>query len=114
MSAEHDTTPRNDIVLRGRLAAPAVERSLPSGDAMATFRLVVDRSPRRGSSPRVDTLDCVAFTAALRRSLARWNAGDVIEVNGTLHRRFFRSGSAAASRYEVEISSASRVQRAAP
>ena len=103
---------RNDVVLRGRLAAPMVERSLPSGDAVGTFRLVVDRVPRRGSSARVDTLDCVAFTAALRRSLSRWNAGDVIEVSGALHRRVVRAGAGAASRYEVEISRASRVQRA--
>jgi single-strand DNA-binding protein len=104
----------NEVRLRGRLSAPVLERELPSGDVLASFRLVVERDTRReAASPKVDTLDCVAFRADVRRRLARWAPGDVVEVQGALRRRFFRTGSGAASRYEVEVRTASRVARGA-
>ncbi len=37
---------RNDVVLRGRMSAPAEIRTLPSGDPLLTFRLVVRVSAR--------------------------------------------------------------------
>jgi single-strand DNA-binding protein len=104
----------NQVRLRGRLAAVAIERSLPSGDVVSTFRVVVDRAAVRGagSGPRVDTLDCAVFKADGRRRIGRWQPGDVIEVEGALRRRFFRTASGAASRYEVEVTVLSRVARA--
>ena len=105
----------NEIRLRGRLAAVPDERTLPSGDAVVTFRLVVDRparSLRSASSARVDTLDCAVFKADLRRRARGWQPGDVVELRGGLRRRFFRTGGGPASRYEVEVGSASRVARA--
>ena len=111
-----DTEPLNEILLRGRLAAPPAERELPSGDTVLTFRLVVDRPPRAAgrrssSSVRVDTLDCAAFAPALRRRLRGWQPGDVLEIRGSLRRRFFRTGGGPASRYEVEVGAASRVAK---
>ena len=106
----------NDIRLRGRLAAAPEERTLPSGDAVVTFRLVVDRPARAlrsASSARVDTLDCATFASAVRRRCLQWKPGDVLEVQGSLRRRFFRTGGGPASRYEVEVASATRVARAA-
>jgi single-strand DNA-binding protein len=104
---------RNEVVLVGRVSAPAVERELPSGDMIMIWRLVVDRPPRRtragvgravgGRSPTIDTLDCVAWTAGLRRTARSLAAGDVVAVEGALRRRFWRAGSAAASRCEVEV-----------
>lgn len=105
----------NEVRLRGRLAAGSVERPLPSGDVIATFRLVVERPVvRRGpvARARVDTLDCVVHRAEARRRVARWAAGDVIEVVGCLRRRFFRAGGSTASRYEVEATGLTRVARA--
>ncbi len=105
----------NDIRLRGRLAAAADQRELSSGDAVVTFRLVVDRpvrALRSASSARVDTLDCAAFAAGVRRRCLQWQPGDVLEVQGSLRRRFFRTGAGPASRYEVEVASATRVARA--
>ena len=91
------------VRLRGRLSgATAVQ--LPSGDEAVAFRIVVDRPARsRGPSGRVrvDALECIAWTAAARRRLLAWHDGDVIEVEGMLQRRFWKSGSAAASRTEV-------------
>ena len=105
----------NDIRLRGRLAAVATARELPSGDEVVTFRLVVARparARRSASSARVDTLDCAAFAAGVRRRTLQWQPGDVLEVRGSLRRRFFRTGGGPASRYEVEVASATRVARA--
>jgi len=110
-----DTSPLNDVHLRGRLSASPEQRELPSGDVVAVFRLVVDRPPRSAStvsSARVDTVDCAVFRADLRRRSASWEPGDVIEVSGSLRRRFFRTGGGPASRYEVEVLAASRVLRA--
>lgn len=104
----------NEVRLRGRLAAIALERTLPSGDVVATFRIVVDRPPVRPGSPstaKVDTLDCAAFRADARRRLARIAPGEVIEVEGSLRRRFYRAGAAAASRYEVEVRTLVRASR---
>jgi len=113
-----ETSAVNEIVLRGRLAAVPDERQLPSGDTVLMFRLVVDRPPRSGggraasTATRVDTLDCAVFKSDLRRRARGWQPGDVVELRGGLRRRFFRTGGGPASRYEVEVGSASRVARA--
>ena len=112
---------RNEVVLVGRVAAPALERELPSGDVIATWRLVVDRPPARRAvqegqrPPTVDTLDCVGWTAAVKRGAHRLGAGDVVAVEGALRRRFWRAGAGAgaASRYEVEVASVKRLAKAA-
>ena len=111
---------RNEIVLVGRLAAEPESRELPSGSVITTFRLVVRRDPEprdRGRpsevrTPTVDTLDCVAWRADLRRQLGRWHPGDVLEVEGALRRRFWRSPAGPASRTEVEARRVQRVARA--
>ena len=103
----------NVVRLVGRLSAPPVEVVLPSGDKMCTFRVVVGRPESHKSLQRVDALECVAFMARVRRSALSWQPGDVVEVEGAIRRRFFRTPAGAASRVEVEVSSARRVRRAA-
>ncbi len=111
---------RNEVVLVGRVAAAAEERELPSGDLLCTWRLVVDRPPtppRRqavGRPVTVDTLDCTAWSAQVRRTARGLQPGDVVEVSGSLRRRFWRAGAAAASRCEVEVASVRRLSRAVP
>lgn len=102
----------NEVRVVGRLSALPQHRELPSGDEVTTFRVVVprDRSVSRAS---VDALECAAWTAAVRRTVARWGPGDTVEVSGTLRRRFFRvGGGAASSRVEIEVRRARRVRRA--
>lgn len=112
--------PCNEVVLVGRLSAPVEERTLPSGDVLATWRLVVDRPPPRrppregGRTVTVDTLDCVAWTGRLRQSARRLRPGDVVRVEGALRRRFWRAGAGAASRCEIEVAGLERLARAAP
>lgn len=121
---EPDTTPaRNEVVLWGRLSAPAEQRELPSGDVIVTLRVVVERPtglPRSAGSarrrttdgkarpPGVDTIDVVCWSASTRRAALRLGAGEQIEVDGALRRRFFAGAAGRQSRYEVE---AARVRR---
>lgn len=111
----------NEVVLVGRLAAQAIGRTLPSGDELLSWRVVVDRPPARagtvavggGRPVTIDTVDCVAWAAGVRRSVGNWVAGDVIRVEGALRRRFWRAPTGGpASRYEVEALKVSRVARA--
>ena len=118
MSAPHATAAAksatvNEVRLVGRISQPPQERVLPSGDTVWTFRVVVDRPARRSRSRQsVDALECAAWTSRARRSVANWSVDDVVEVNGALRRRFFRSGGAAASRVEVEMTSGRVIRRA--
>jgi single-strand DNA-binding protein len=111
MTTIDDLQVDNAVFLRGRLAAPPVARELPSGDEVLTFRLTVDRAPNGAESrARVDSIDCATLAARARRCLERAQPGDCLEVNGVLQRRFWRSGGALGSRYEVVVNSA-RVSR---
>jgi single-strand DNA-binding protein len=49
----------------------------------------------------------------VQRQSERWESGDVLDLNGSLRRRFFRSGSGTGSRTEIEVLSARLVRRAA-
>jgi single-strand DNA-binding protein len=104
----------NTVLLRGRLSSAAVERELPSGTVIASFRLSVPRARTAmtaGSAQGVDWVDCTAWTARLRRSVATWAVGDPVEVSGALRRRFYRAGDGSATRLEVEVLAARRVRR---
>lgn len=113
------TTPalehRNEVHVVGRVAADPVLNRLPSGDFVATVRLVVER-PRppagRSRRPRVDALACAAWGAGVRRTVMRWCADDIVEVKGALHRRFWRGDAGPQSRYEIELAEARRLYRA--
>ena len=107
----------NEVLLVGRLAAAAQERELPSGDLLTTWRLVVDRPPRTlpegVRQPSIDTFDCATWSAGVRKQVAAYSPGDVLRVEGALRRRFWRAGTSAASRYEVEVTRVKRVAKAA-
>jgi single-strand DNA-binding protein len=102
----------NEVFLRGRLAAEPEPRTLPSGDEIVTFRLTVPRSGTAPSRAKVDSIDCAAGLARVRRCLDRAEPGDQLEVTGSLHRRFWRTGAGLGSRYEVQVSTARRISRA--
>ena len=109
--------PRNEVVLLGRVSAAAQERELPSGDLLATFRVVVDRPPSRRPAPSgarlptFDALTCVAWSARVRRTAASLSVGDVVEVTGALRQRYWRAGGGLGSRTEVEAHTVRRVAR---
>jgi single-strand DNA-binding protein len=95
----------NDLLLRGRVSAIAVEKELPSGDKVVEFRLVVSRQHRDG----VDTLDIGAWSAKSRRTALTLKPAEWIEVSGSVHRRFWRGASGLASRWQVEAAEISRI-----
>jgi single-strand DNA-binding protein len=105
-------TVTNQVCLQGRLSREPEEKVLPSGDAVWVLRIVVPRedSDRKG----VDWIDCAVWGGRLRRSVAGWGAGDEVEVQGALRRRFFRVAGAAASRVEVEARTGRLIRRAGP
>ena len=111
----------NEVRLAGRVSGMPQEKVLPSGDLVVLFRLVVRRPAARRSTtagPRakgaatkgavVDTLDVACWSARPRKAALRLHDGDAAEVTGSLHRRFFRAGGAAASRYEVAAATVTR------
>lgn len=104
---------RNVVNLVGRLSAAAAERVLPSGDTVVCWRLIVTRplDPSR-SSTAADTIDCVARTPGQGRRALAWISGDTLEINGALHRRFWRGPEGVRSRYEVDVLTARRVAKA--
>lgn len=107
---------QNSVVLTGRISSAPVERELPSGDRILTFRLVVAReaSPMTARSRQTaDWVDCVVWGGRPRRTVRTWRVDDEVAVEGALRRRFFRAAGSPASRVEVEILSARRVGRAA-
>lgn len=110
----------NEVTLVGRVSAAPEERTLPSGDLLLIWRLVVDRPPSRRPLPdgvravTTDTFDCVARAGGARRSARAFGPGDVVRVEGALRRRFWRTGGGPASRCEVEVAAARRLTRAAP
>ena len=99
-------TGQNTVKLRGRVSSAPLERDLPSGDVILTFRLVLerDRSPMTARSRQSsDWVDCVAWGGRVRHTAAGWRVGDVVEVEGALRRRFFRADGRTATRVEVEV-----------
>jgi single-strand DNA-binding protein len=93
----------NEVRLRGRLADAPTVRELASGDVLAVFRVIVDRPP--GGRVRVDTIECSTTKPRVRRSLARSQLGDQVDIQGSLRRRFWRTPTGPASRYAVEVDS---------
>lgn len=95
----------NDLLLRGRVSAPAVEKELPSGDKVVEFRLIVSRAERGG----VDTIDVAAWSSKMRRSALTLKEGEWVEITGAIHRRFWSGPAGVASRWQVEAAEISRL-----
>jgi single-strand DNA-binding protein len=108
------TDAENRVLLRGRVADTAEQRTLPSGDEIVSFRLIVDRSAaaRRRSRQLVDTFDCSVWTARLRKKALKLEPGDRVEVSGELRRLFSSRGGAVSSRVYVDLGSLTRLPAA--
>jgi single-strand DNA-binding protein len=112
-SSQDDPGVANEVRLVGRLSQEPEMRELPSGDTIWTFRVVVPRLPtRERPRPPVDALECCVWSGRLKRSVRSWRAGDVVEVTGSLRRRFYRAGGGASSRVEVEALTGRVIRRA--
>jgi single-strand DNA-binding protein len=104
----------------GRLGARHQTRELPSGLEITSFIVIVDRAPEsRGrsgtkkatgtggstgpSAVTVDSIACVTSRARVRDSVDRWEPGTVVEIEGCLRRRFWRSGAGLGSAMDVDV-----------
>lgn len=95
------------VTIVGRLGSRVEERTLPSGDVLTSFTVVVDRPRRRGDAPtaaKVDAIPCQAAQATVLRRLASLEPGAWVRAEGRLRRRFWRSGAGLGSAMEVEVS----------
>ncbi len=88
----------NDLLLRGRVSAPATSKELPSGDKVVEFRLIITRTEREG----VDTLDIAAWSAKSRKIALTLEGDEWVEISGSIHRRFWQSPTGVASRWQIE------------
>lgn len=102
----------NEVHLIGRLAGPATPKTLPGDEAAIGFRLSVGRPPEQVRRQKSDSIDCVCSRAATIKAAAGWARGDVLELNGALHHRFWREGAATLNVYDVEVRTVRRVSRA--
>lgn len=95
----------NDVALRGWVTTVATERELPSGDCVVSFRIAITR-PEGG----VDTIDLESWSARTRRSALSLKDGDWVEIQGSIRRRFWKSGQGLASRWQVITNEIKRIQ----
>ena len=102
----------NSVHLVGRISGAPLERQLPSGDHLVTFRVVVPRSTaaRRRTRQSVDTLECSAWSARARRVAARLAVGDAVTVTGELRRTFRRGRAGVRSWVTVDVDRIERTQ----
>ena len=115
--ADTDEVAANDVRLVGRLSAAPATVELPSGDILMTFRISVPRTAsaaqgeRDRPGQRVDSVPCTVWAPRLRRSIATWRSGDLVEVGGAVRCRFYQAGGATRSRVEVEATTARIMRR---
>lgn len=109
----------NRVELIGRVSAEPQFRTMPSGDRAVLWRVVVRRSAVAGArsgaahpGATIDTIECVAWAAAVQRRVEKWHIGDTVECEGALRRRFWRTEQGTTSRYEVEVHRAHRIRAA--
>lgn len=103
----------NEVSLVGRVTSEPEEVVMPSGDRLVKLRVSVPRPEERKTRQAVDVFDCAAWSARSRRSVASWNVGDVVQIEGAVRRRFYRAaGGALSSRVEVEVQRTRRLRKA--
>jgi single-strand DNA-binding protein len=102
----------NSVQLVGHVSGVPIERQLPSGDHLVSFRVVVERSAaaRRRTRQSIDTVECSAWSAKLRRTAVGLAVGDLVTVSGELRRTFRRSRGGVRSWVTVDVD---RIERAA-
>ena len=86
---------RNIAILVGRLARPAEERTLPSGDRVATLEVLVEGV----DGQRSETVPVSWFNPST--DIVVLAAGTELVIVGSVRRRFFRSGGLTQSRTDL-------------
>jgi single-strand DNA-binding protein len=105
----------SEVTIQGRLGARVDRRELPSGDEVTIFTVVVDRPARDAAkggvrAATVDAISCQTFRAAVARRVAGLESGEWVRVEGTLRRRFWRTGMGLGSAMEVDVARLERLR----
>lgn len=93
---------RNHVHLIGKLGAHIHVRELPSGDGLVAFHVVLPRV-RPQTATKVDALPCHVTSPALMRRVQGLEPGQMLEIEGALRRRFWRSPNGLGSAVEVHV-----------
>ena len=87
------------VDITGRLGAHVRTRELPSGDALTSFTVIVDRPAReQHGTAKVDAIGCTASNrkrAERIERMERMEPGMMVTIVGVLRRRFWRAGAQA-------------------
>lgn len=105
MSTTTEPTAQNQVVAVGRLGARVERRTLPSGDDVTVFTVIVDRpeNERGHARTKVDAIPCQTFKPVVARRLAASSEGDLVRIEGVLRRRFWRTPGGLGSAVEVDV-----------
>lgn len=101
--------PRNEVFLEGRVSNLPTEKLLPSGDTVTEFRIVIDRKNPKGDRREVDTLDIAVWLTKVRKKAMTLQIDDWVSIDGAVRRRFWKSPTGLASRWQVEASQLRRL-----
>jgi single-strand DNA-binding protein len=101
---------RNRIDLVGRVTAEPARRELSAGRRLVTWRLAMTRrAEEQRAGAEVDAVNCVSFDPRVHAGVRGWTIGDVVQVQGALRRRFWRTSAGTASFFEVEAEEVRRL-----
>ncbi|MFI6603143.1 single-stranded DNA-binding protein [Nonomuraea sp. NPDC050536] len=100
---------RNEVLLVGRLSAAAEDKTLPGGDVLTKWRLIVRRRRHRRGSTVYDSLPCVTFDPVVAAVVHGLRPRDPLQVSGSLRLRVYGPTTAKVFNYEVEVEAASSV-----
>lgn len=101
----------NEVHLIGRLAKAPETKTTRSGEEAVTFRMKVARPPAAIQERGSDDIECISSRAAAVKAAAGWSPGDVLELHGSLRRRWWRDGARTLSAYEIEVGTVRRVTK---
>ena len=85
----------NVAIVRGRLSSPPRKTELESGDLIVRYEVTVGRDDGPADSVPV------SWVGPPKQAPPELDAGDEVVAVGRVHRRWFRTGGATASRTEV-------------
>ncbi|MFC7099074.1 single-stranded DNA-binding protein [Nonomuraea rubra] len=100
------TVDRNEVLLVGRLSAPAEEHPLPSGDTLTKWRIIVRRRRHRRGATLSDSVPCITFNPDVAAVVRALKPREYIEVTGSFRCRVYGPSTGKTWRYEVEVSTA--------
>lgn len=102
----------NEVHVIGRVSGAPEVRPLAAGE-LVVWRMAVERPRPPDGARRSDWITCAAAYPGPGTNVRGLRVGDVLEIHGTLRRRFWRSRNGPVTPLEVEVRRAEPVVSAA-